>query len=63
MDQFTGAISLHEGEAFSQKQLDDSIDALNKLGLKLDKNKDVSVSNDKTQPLVNIVIFLNKDRH
>ena len=60
MDQLNGAMSLREGEVFSQKQLDDTIDALNKLGLDLDKRKDVNVSNDKTQPLVNIVIFLNK---
>jgi surface antigen-like variable number repeat protein len=61
-DQLSAAMLLREGEAFSQKQLDDSIDELNKLGLNLDRRKDVSVDKDKTQPLVDIVIFLNKDR-
>ncbi len=61
-NQISAAMSVREGEAFSQKQLDDSVAELNKLGLNLDKEKDVSVSKDNTLPLVNIVIFLNKNR-
>ena len=60
-DQLNRAMLLHQGEVFSQKQLDDSIDELNKLGLNLDKDKEVRISQDQTHPLVNIVIFLNKD--
>jgi surface antigen-like variable number repeat protein len=61
-DQLNAAISLHEGDTFSQKQLDESIDELNKLGLDVSKDRDVSLCLDKTQTLVNIVIFLDKDR-
>lgn len=55
------AMSLREGDIFTRKQLDDSIDELNKLGLSLDK-KDVTISPDHTKSLVKIVLLLNKDR-
>ena len=60
IEQLNAAMSLHEGDIFSQQQLDDSIDELNKLGLDLAKKRDVSIHLDKTQPLVNIVISLEK---
>ena len=59
-DRLKAAMLLHEGDTFSQKQLDDSITELNKLGLDLAK-QDISISSDKTQPLVNIVISLDKE--
>jgi outer membrane protein assembly factor BamA len=62
VDQLNGAILLHEGELFTQKSLNDSIDRLNQLGLTLDKDKDVGVSTNDALELVNIVIVLSKDR-
>lgn len=58
----SAAVSLREGDLYTRKQLDDSIDELNKLGLSLDKKKDVTISPDHTASVVKIVIFLNKDR-
>ena len=54
---------IREGEIFSQTKLDDSIDALNKLGLNLDKDKDVGVFHNNSNNSVTIVIVLNKDRY
>ena len=58
----SAAMSLREGDLYTRKQLDDSIAELNKLGLSLDKQKDVTISPDQTASVVKIVIFLNKDR-
>lgn len=57
-EQLNGAMSLREGEVFSQTKLDDSIDALNKLGLKLDKEKDVQISENNSNYSVGILIVL-----
>jgi isoaspartyl peptidase/L-asparaginase-like protein (Ntn-hydrolase superfamily) len=53
-------MSLREGEVFSEKQLDDSIIELNKLGLSLDKDQDVGVSTNHARESVKIKIILDK---
>jgi Surface antigen variable number repeat len=59
-DQLLRAMSLHEGEIFSQKQLDDSIDELNKLGLTLNEDKDVIVTENHARERVTIKIILDE---
>ena len=59
-DQLRRVMSLREGEIFSRKQLDDSIVELNKLGVSLDKDKDVGVSEDDARERVTIKIILDK---
>lgn len=59
-DQLIRVMSLREGEVFSQKQLDDSIDELNKLGVSLDKHKDVSVVEDRARDRVTVKIVLDE---
>jgi hypothetical protein len=54
------AMLLREGDIFSEKQLDDSIVELNKLGFSLDKQKDVGVSEDHARETVTIKIILDK---
>lgn len=58
-DRLIRAMSLREGEIFSQKQLDDSIEGLNKLGLSLDKDRDVKVSENHARERVTIRIVLD----
>lgn len=62
-DQLNAAMLIREGEVFSRPKLDDSIDALNKLGLNLDKDKNVGVVENMSNNSVTIVIVLNKDRY
>jgi outer membrane protein assembly factor BamA len=59
-DRLIRVMSLHEGEVFSRKQLDDSIDELNKLGVTLDKYKDVSVVEDRARDRVTVKIILDE---
>jgi len=59
-DQLSRVMSLREGEVFSEKQLDDSIVELNKLGLSLDKDQDVGVSTNHARESVKIKIILDK---
>ena len=59
-DRLIRVMSLHEGEVFSRKQLDDSIDELNKLGVTLDKHKDVSVVEDRARDRVTVKIILDE---
>ena len=54
------AMLLREGDNFAEKQLDDSIIGLNKLGFSLDKQKDVGVSKDHARETVTIKIILDK---
>jgi outer membrane protein insertion porin family len=58
--QLSRVMSLHEGEVFSEKQLDDSIVELNKLGLTLDKDKDIGVTENHARETVAIKIILDK---
>jgi hypothetical protein len=51
---------LREGDIFSEKQLDDSLVELNKLGFSLDKGKDVGVSENHARETVAIRIILDK---
>ena len=62
-DQLNAAMLIREGETFSQTKLDESINALNKLGLKLDKGKDVGVVENNSNTSVTIMIVLNRDRY
>jgi hypothetical protein len=59
-DQLSRVTSLREGEIFNEKQLDDRIVELNKLGLSLDKDKDVGVSKNHARERVTIKIILDK---
>ena len=59
-DQLSRVTSLREGEIFNEKQLDDRIVELNKLGLSLDKDKDVGVTKDHARERVTIKIILDK---
>ncbi len=54
------AMLLREGDIFFEKQLDDSINGLNKLGFSLDKQKDVGVSENHARETVTIKIILDK---
>ena len=59
-DQLIRVMSLREGDVFSQKQLDDSIDEFNKLGVTLNKQKDVSVVEDHARDRVTVKIILDE---
>ncbi len=58
-DRLIDVMSVREGEIFSRKQLDDSIDELNRLGLTLDKDKDVIVTENHVRGVVIIKILLD----
>jgi surface antigen-like variable number repeat protein/PBS lyase HEAT-like repeat-containing protein len=60
-EQLTKAMSLREGEVFSRKQLDDSIEELKKLGLDL-STEDIGVFQSDDNDTVDIVIVVSKDR-
>jgi len=54
-------MSLREGDLFSRKQLDDSIEELKKLGLDLNK-EDIGVFQTEGKDTVDVVIVVSKDR-
>lgn len=60
-EQLTKTMLLREGEVFSRKQLDDSIEALKKLGLDLN-NEDIGVFRTEGKDTVDVVIVVSKDR-
>jgi outer membrane protein insertion porin family len=60
--QLSAALRLREGAIFLQKQLDDSIRELNKLGLALEQDMDVAVLPERRSESVRIVIVLDKGR-
>ena len=54
-------MSLREGDLFSRKQLDVSIEELKKLGLDLNK-EDIGVFQTEGKDTVDVVIVVSKDR-
>lgn len=58
-DRLIHVMSLREGAIFSRKQLDDSVNELNSLGLSLDKDKDVIATENHVREVVTIKILLD----
>jgi hypothetical protein len=56
----SGALKLAEGELYSEEKLDASIEALNDLGLDIEKENDVQAEEDEGRGVVKIVIILDK---
>ena len=54
------ALKLAEGALYSEDNLDASIDALNELGLDIDKETDVRTTEDEEHGLVSIVFMIDK---
>lgn len=60
-EQLSKAMLLREGEVFSRKQLDHSIEQLKKLGLDLN-HEDIGVFRSNDKATVEVVIVVSKDR-
>lgn len=55
-----GALKLGEGELYSEEKLAASVEALNELGLDIDRENDVQAEADEERGVVKIVIILDK---
>ena len=60
--QLTEMTALHEGDIFTQQRLDETIVQLNSLGSGLRQDTNIDISIDDKDGLVNVVVFLNKNR-
>ncbi|HWP55561.1 MAG TPA: POTRA domain-containing protein, partial [Pyrinomonadaceae bacterium] len=53
-------LKLAEGQVYSEEKLDATVDALNDLGLDIEKENDVQTDEDEERGAVKIVIILDK---
>jgi outer membrane protein assembly factor BamA len=53
-------LKLAEGQVYSEEKLDATVDALNDLGLDIEKENDVQTDEDDERGAVKIVIILDK---
>ena len=54
------ALQLREGDFFSQARFHTSVDAINKIGLNVDKERDVRFEFDETNYQLHLVIIVDK---
>jgi outer membrane protein assembly factor BamA len=54
------ALKVAEGQLYSEEKLDATVEALNDLGLDIEKDNDVQAEDDEERGLVKIVIILDK---